>query len=321
MDAAPPLTSRFGRAIESQAAYGHSRRRVRKAAGMRSSHGGREQGEDRKPQLVQVTGSSRRAWRWLIRGARRRGQYLAGCEPVCGGITCSGRQDACPRLSPIANRGTALRAARCRGHDHPSSAVLFGATDPLQRVVDSPRARSSADGRPPGPTCPTRRLCAAHAALSPPAALVFVLFVLWNCFADGPVRHRTTCRPEPAEGKAHSLPRCLTASLSRSLPHRRAASPPRCVAASSVRPSVRPSVRSSVPASLSLPPYSLSPPSVPRTPPSIPPSLTRSLSCSLPPPLLPPSFLPPSLFPLSPSLTPSLSLLASCGSGWLAFPL
>ena len=94
-------------------------------------------GRTRKPQLVQVTGSSRRDWRWLSRGARRRGQYLAGCEPVCGGITCSGRQDALPRLSPIANRGTALRAARCRGHDHPSSAVLFGATEPLQRAVDS----------------------------------------------------------------------------------------------------------------------------------------------------------------------------------------
>ena len=98
---------------------------------------GASKGRTREPQLVQVTGSSRRAWRWLIRGARRRGQYLAGCEPVCGGITCSGRQDACPRLSPIANRGTALRAARCRGHDHPSSAVLFGATEPLQRAVDS----------------------------------------------------------------------------------------------------------------------------------------------------------------------------------------
>ena len=44
LDPAPPPTSRFGRAIESQAAYGHSRRRVRKAAGMRSSHEGREQG-------------------------------------------------------------------------------------------------------------------------------------------------------------------------------------------------------------------------------------------------------------------------------------
>ena len=63
--------------------------------------------EDRTPQLVQVTGSSRRAWRWLSRGARRRGQYLAGCEPVCGVITCSGRQDACQRLSPIGNRGSA----------------------------------------------------------------------------------------------------------------------------------------------------------------------------------------------------------------------
>ena len=62
---------------------------------------GASKGRTRKPQLVQVTGSSRRDWRWLSRGARRRGQYLAGCEPVCGGITCGGRQDALPRLSPI----------------------------------------------------------------------------------------------------------------------------------------------------------------------------------------------------------------------------
>ena len=44
--AAPPLTSRFGMAIriETNAAYGNSRRRVRKAAGMRSSHEGASKG-------------------------------------------------------------------------------------------------------------------------------------------------------------------------------------------------------------------------------------------------------------------------------------
>ena len=159
------------------------------------------------------------------------------------------------------------------------------------------------------------------------------LFVPWKCQAlTDPFG--TRCRPEPAEGKAHSLPRCLTASLSRSLPHRRAASPPRCVAASSVRPSVRPSVRSSIrpfirpclPLSL---PLSIPSPSVPRSlPPSVHPSVRPSVAYSLarllpPPSLLPPSFLPPSLFPpsLPPSLPPSPTLLGSCGSGWLAFPL
>ena len=122
------------------------------------------------------------------------------------------------------------------------------------------------------------------------------LFVPWKCQAlTDPFG--TRCRPEPAEGKAHSLPRCLTASLSRSLPHRRAASPPRCVAASSVRPSVRPSLPLSPSLSPSLPPPSLVPSLPPFIPPSVPPSLTRSLACSLPPSLLPPSFLPPSLRP------------------------
>ena len=107
------------------------------------------------------------------------------------------------------------------------------------------------------------------------------LFVPWKCQAlTDPFGSEMQARAS----KAHSLPRCLTASLSRSLPHRRAASPPRCVAASSVRPSVRPSVRSSVPASLSLP-LSLTPSLVPSLPPFIPPSvplsLTRSIACSL----------------------------------------
>ena len=271
--------------------------------------------EDRKPQLVQVTGSSRRAWRWLSRGARRRGQYLAGCEPVCGGITCSGRQDALPRLTrsptavllcgPLGVEGMITHPVRC----------CSVPPNLCRELWTPPRAQSSADGCPPGPTCPTRRLCTAHAALSPPAALVFVLFVLWNCFADGPVRHRTTCRPEPAEGKAHSLPRCLTASLPRSLPHRRAASPPRCVVA---RPSVsvRPSVRSSVPASLSPSLLPLSP-LRPSNPP-LHPSVAYSLALLLPPFFSPPSFLPSSL-PLSslpPSLRPSLSLLRVALVGW-----
>ena len=134
------------------------------------------------------------------------------------------------------------RAARCRRHDHPSSAVLFGATDPLQRVFDSPRARSSADGRPPGPTCPTRRLCAAHAALSPPAALVFVPFCAVEMPSpDGPVRHEMQARASRRQGTLpSSLPHCfcLAPSLTAALPRRRAALSP--------RPSVRPSVLATV---------------------------------------------------------------------------
>ena len=102
---------------------------------------------------------------------------------------------------------------------------------------------------------------------------------------------------------------CLAPSLTAALPRRRAA-------LSLVRPSpsVHPSVHPSLP--LSLPPYSLSPPSVPRTPP---PSLRRLLARSLAPslllPSLLPSFLPPSF--LSPSLLrPSLSLLRVALVGW-----
>ena len=50
------------------------------------------------------------------------------------------------------------------------------------------------------------------------------LFVPWKCQAlTDPFGSEMQARAS----KAHSLPRCLTASLSRSLPHRRAASPPR----------------------------------------------------------------------------------------------
>ena len=206
---------------------------------MRSSHEGREQGEDRKPQLVQVTGSSRRAWRWLIRGARRRGQYLAGCEPVCGGITCSGRQDACPASvrSP-----TVVLLCGLLGVEgmitHPVRCCSVPPT--LCRELSTPPVH----GAQQMDVHPVRRVRHVVSAPHTPRSVPRLpwsssLFVPWKCQAlTDPFG--TRCRPEPAEGKAHSLPRCLTASLSRSLPHRRAASPPRCVVASSVRPSVRP---------------------------------------------------------------------------------
>ena len=222
---------------------------------MRSSHGGREQGEDRKPQLVQVTGSSRRAWRWLIRGARRRGQYLAGCEPVCGVITCSGRQDACQRLSPIGNRGSARGPHGVDGMiTHPVRCCSVPPT--LCREFSTPPVHGAQqmDVHPVRRGPHVRRLCAAHAALSPPAALVFVPFCAVEMPSpDGPVRHEMQARASRRQGTLpSSLPHCF---FSVSLP----LSPPRCLAAALRCRLVRPSVRSSVPASLSpsLPPSSL----------------------------------------------------------------
>jgi hypothetical protein len=163
------------------------------------------------------------------------------CEPVCGVITCSGRQDACQRLSPIGNRGSARGPHGVDGMiTHPVRCCSVPPT--LCREFSTPPVH----GAQQMDVHPVRRVRHVVSAPHTPRSVPRLpwsssLFVLWKCQAlTDPFG--TRCRPEPAEGKAHSLPRCLTASLSRSLPHRRAASPPRCVVASSVRPSVRSSV-------------------------------------------------------------------------------
>ena len=235
---------------------------------------GREQGEDRKPQLVQVTGSSRRDWRWLSRGARRRGQYLAGCEPVCGGITCSGRQDAFPASvrSPtvvllcglLGVEGMITHPVRCCSVPPTlcrelSTPPVHGAQQmdvhPVRRVrhvVSAPHTPRSVPRLP----WSSSFLCCGIALLTDP-------------FVIEPPAGQSQQKARHTPFLAASLLLCLAPSLTAALPRRRAALSP--------RPSVRPSVHPSLPPSL--PPYlPLSPPLPPASlPPSLPPSLPLSL--------------------------------------------